>query len=139
MDSSTTYTVEYRFATPIRLKGDGVQPAMLMNGKRMEFYNFNYTHEVLVKDAGFIVESGGDYKVDTTNGPITATVHPTVKSAWFGDSASTWNNTNKLTVVTDAGDITFGNPEQGKRFQVISTATGWSIYNADGSLHGTTP
>jgi len=139
MDSATTYTVEYRFKQNIRLKGDGPQPALLMAGKQIEYYPINYTATIGQSTVDFNVISGGEYKIDTSGGPIVATVHPTVKSAWFGDYASTWSNTNSLTLSTDLGDIVFGNPENGKRFQVVRNGAGWRIYNADGSLHATAP
>lgn len=134
MYSGTTYTIEYRFKTPIRLKGDGAQPALVMGGKQLEFYPINYTSTVGVENSDFTVISGGEYKVDTTGGAIVATVHPTVKSAWFGDYAGTWSNTNTLTVQTDTGNIVFGNANQGKRFQIVRDGATWRIYNADGSL-----
>ena len=139
MDDGTTYTVEYRFKQAIRLKGDGAQPALLMEGKRLEYYPINYTAEVGIETSDFTVISGGNYKVDTSGGAVVATVHPTVKSATFGDFASTWTGANDLTVSTDIGDIIFNNNENGASYQIIRNGAEWRIYNADGSLHEVTP
>ncbi len=135
MDSSETYTVEYRFKNAIRLKGDGVQPALVMHSKRLEYYPWDYTAQVPVHVADFDVFSGQDYKIDTTAGAVTGTVHPTVQSATFGDYNLTWDNADPFILSTDVGSLNFGTSEKGKIFQMFKEGATYRIYNADGSLH----
>ena len=139
MDSGDTYTVEYEFATPIRLKGDGAIPSLTMNSKRLEYYPLDYQAFVEVDTADFVATSGSHYKVDTTGGTVTATVHPTVKSVEVGDFGLTWTNANPFILSTSVGDLTFGTSEKGKLFEVIKYGASYRVYNADGSFHSETP
>jgi len=140
MDSASTYTIEYEFATAIRLKGDGAQPALAVNSKRLEYFAVNYRGGTEIKTANFIAESGHSYKVDTSGGVITATAHETVESVNIGDFDLTLGSPNNFILDFGAlGTIIFGTQEKGNSFEVVRFNSGYRVYNADGSLHSTLP
>jgi len=139
MDSSTPYTVEYTFASPVRLQGDGAQPALLMQGKRLEYYPVNYTGEVGFYTSDFIALTNAEYKVDASGGAIIVDVHPTVKSFWIGDEDETWTDTNTVTLRTESADLVFGTAERKKSWHIIKKGTNYLIYKANGDLHRITP
>ena len=141
VDSGTTITVEYRFKTAVRLKGDGTLPAMRVRSRRIEFYPVDYTREVPFMTADFVAETGVEYRVDTSGGTVVATLHPTVRSIWVGDFETTWTNITGEFHIDYGGvsPIVFGTPEKGQRFQIVQSNGTFRIYNPDGSLHSVVP
>ena len=139
MDSSTSYTIEYTFASPIRLKGDGAQPTLIMSGKQLEYFPVNYAAEVEVYTSNFVARSGRSYKIDTSGGSVVATVHPTVKSVTIGDFDDTWDNVNSFTLDFDSlGTLTFNTPNKGLRLEVIKYNNTYRVYNGEGRFIGST-
>jgi hypothetical protein len=140
MDSDTSYTIEYIFASPIRLKGDGGQPALTVNAKRLEYYATNYQAVTEINTSNFIAESGRNYKVDTSGGTVTASVHPTVKSLFIGDYELTWSNSNPFILDFGAlGTLQFGTAQKGKKLEVIQHGATYRVYDSNGAFISSLP